>query len=78
LIRILLSPLEAVGTYLEAKNTPYESITELTEGTASYVFLIHPSDGSFIIKHPEPSIKVIAVETSLMGHSQIRASMLPV
>jgi hypothetical protein len=58
---VSLTTFEAVGTYLEAKTTPYESMTELTEGTAGYVFLIHPSDGSFIIKHAEPSVKVIAV-----------------
>jgi hypothetical protein len=58
---VSLTTFEAVGTHLEAKNTPYKSIKELTEGTASYVFLIHPSDASFIIKPAEPSVKVIAV-----------------
>ncbi len=64
-----------MGTYLEAKNTPYESITELTESTASYVFLIHPSDGSSIIKHAEPSVKVIAVEVQALW--VIPKSVLP-
>lgn len=76
-----LMTISEVEAYLQARAIAFESVKELTDGTANYVFLVSTSNaGQFILKHAEPFVKfntAILFSISRMMHEARALQTIP-